>query len=44
MPGIKGKELWITGTVDPQARSALEGKGWKVEDKIQDRLLKKLAP
>jgi hypothetical protein len=44
MPGIKGKELWITGTIDPMARSVLEKKGWKLEDRIQDRLLKKLEP
>jgi hypothetical protein len=44
MPGIRGKELWITGTIDPKARSVLEKKGWKLEDKIQDRLLKKLEP
>jgi len=37
-------ELWITGTVDPLARGVLEKKGWKIEDKIQDRLLKKLEP
>ena len=44
MPGIKGKELWITGTIDPMARRVLESKGWKLDDKIQDRLLKKLEP
>jgi hypothetical protein len=44
MQGITGKELWITGTVDPVARRIFEAKGWKVEDKIQDRLLKKLEP
>ena len=42
MPGIRGKELWVTGTIDPMARRVLESKGWKLEDKIQDRLLKKL--
>ena len=40
MPGIRGKELCITGTVDPLARRVLEKKGWKLEDKIQERLLK----
>ena len=44
MPGIRGKELWITGTIDPMARRSLENKGWKLEDRIQDRLLKKLDP
>jgi len=40
MPGIRGKELWITGTVDPVARKTLEDRGWKVEEKIETRLLK----
>ncbi len=35
MQGITGKELWITGTVDPLARQALEKKGWKVEEKVK---------
>jgi hypothetical protein len=41
MQGIKGKELWIGGTVDPVARGALEAKGWKVEEKVAERLLEK---
>jgi len=40
MQGIKGKELWIGGTVDPVARKVLEDKGWKVEDRVAGRLLK----
>ena len=39
--GVKGKELWIGGTVDPGARKALEERGWKVEEKFVERLLKK---
>jgi hypothetical protein len=39
--GVKGKELWIGGTVDPVARGALEAKGWKVEEKLAEKLLKK---
>jgi hypothetical protein len=38
MPGIKGKKLWISGTVDPVARRALESKGWIVEERVNDRL------
>jgi hypothetical protein len=38
---VTGKELWIEGTVDPVARKALEDKGWKVEDKVRDKLFKK---
>ncbi len=40
MPGITGKEFWITGTVDPVARQALEKKGWKLKEKVEGRLLK----
>ena len=39
--GVTGKELWIEGTVDPVARKALEDRGWKVEDKVRDKLFKK---
>jgi len=38
-PGVTGKELLITGQVDPAARKALEAKGWKVEERIREKLL-----
>ncbi len=38
MSDIKGKELWIAGTVDPVARRALENKGWIVEERAISRL------
>ncbi len=41
MPGVKRKELWIGGTVDPIARKALEDKGWRVEERVVDGILKK---
>ena len=41
MPGVKGKELWITGAVDPIAQGALEKRGWKVYDRAQDKILKR---
>jgi hypothetical protein len=44
MQEIKGKEFWVTGTVDPLARTVFEKKGWKVVDRIQDRLLWKMEP
>jgi hypothetical protein len=40
VPGVKGKELWIGGMVDPEARKALEARGWTVE-KLGEKLLKK---
>ncbi len=38
MPGISGKELWVTGNVHPLARKALEAKGWKVEERAREKL------
>jgi hypothetical protein len=38
IPGVTGKELWVTGKVDPIARKALEAKGWKVEEKAREKL------
>ena len=43
MPGVKGKELWITGTFAPVAKGALENRGWKVQDKYQEQILTKLG-
>jgi hypothetical protein len=38
IPGISGKELWVTGKVHPLARKALEAGGWKVEEKAREKL------
>jgi hypothetical protein len=43
MHGATGKELWITGTVDPVARKALDDRGWKVKDKFEDQNLSKMV-
>jgi hypothetical protein len=43
LQGVTGKELWITGTVDPVARKALENSGWKVQDKYQEQILTKMG-
>jgi hypothetical protein len=43
MQGVTGKEIWITGTVDPLARKALESSSWKVQDKYQEQILTKLG-
>jgi hypothetical protein len=44
MEGVRGKEFLITGTIEPYARKVFEDRGWRVEDRIQERLLKKLEP
>jgi hypothetical protein len=38
MPGVRGKELWIGGTVDSEARKALEARGWVVQEKAENKL------
>jgi len=38
MPGVSGKELWVTGKVNPIARKTLEAKGWKVEERVREKL------
>ena len=38
MPGISGKELWVTGTVHPLTRKSMEAKGWKVEERAREKL------
>jgi hypothetical protein len=40
MQGISGKELLVTGKVNPVARRALESLGWKVEDNFGQEFLK----
>jgi hypothetical protein len=44
MEGVRGKELLITGTVVPHARKVFEDRGWRVGDRIQERLVKKVEP
>ncbi len=43
IPRAKGKELWIVGTVDQTARKALEGRGWKIEERFGEKLLKEIV-
>ena len=38
--GISSKELWITGTFDPEARKQWEAKGWKVKADANTVLIK----
>lgn len=32
--GITGQELWVEGRLSPTTRRALQGRGWKVRDKV----------
>ena len=39
LPGFSGKEVWITGALDPVARKALEIEGWRVKDDFGSKFL-----
>jgi hypothetical protein len=38
IPGVTGRELWLTGTVEPSARKALESRGWAVKERVGEKL------
>ena len=35
---VRGRELWLLGTVSPMARRKLEAQGWKIEERAGERL------
>ncbi|CAB1082926.1 hypothetical protein D1AOALGA4SA_10517 [Olavius algarvensis Delta 1 endosymbiont] len=39
LPGFSGKEVWISGAIDPIARKALEMEGWKVKEDFASTFL-----
>jgi hypothetical protein len=43
IPGIKGKELLIIGTVDPKTRRAIEASGWKVGEKFAEAAIQEIV-
>jgi hypothetical protein len=38
LPGVKGKELWLTGALTPRARIEMEKRGWLVRERTETRL------
>jgi len=38
LPGIKEKQVWITGTLSPRARKEIESRGWQVRDRAEAQL------
>ena len=42
IPGIKGKELLVIGTVDSRARKVLETAGWTIQEKFAQRILQEI--
>jgi hypothetical protein len=43
MPGVKGKQLLVVGTMDQTARKALEAKGWKIEERFGEKRLREMV-
>ena len=39
LPGIKEKQVWLTGTLSPRARKEIESRGWQVRDQAEAQLL-----
>jgi hypothetical protein len=38
LPGIREKQLWLTGTLSPRARKEIESRGWQVRDGAEAQL------
>ena len=38
LPGIKEKQIWLTGTLSPRARKEIESRGWQVRDRAEAQL------
>ena len=38
LPGVKEKQVWLTGTLSPRARTEIESRGWKVRDRAEAQL------
>jgi hypothetical protein len=38
LPGIKEKQVWLTGTLSPRARKEIESRGWQIRDRAEAQL------
>jgi hypothetical protein len=38
LPDVKGKQLWLTGTLTPRARVEIENRGWIVRERAETQL------
>lgn len=43
IPGVKGKELLVLGTVDPRVRKALEKAGWRIKERFADATIREIV-
>jgi hypothetical protein len=39
LPGVKEKQMWLTGTLSPRARKEIESRGWQVRDRAEAQLM-----
>lgn len=42
IPGIKGKELLVMGTVEPRAKKVLEASGWKLQERFAEQAIREI--
>jgi len=38
LPGVKEKQIWLTGTLSPRARTEIQARGWQVHDRAEAQL------
>jgi len=38
LPGVKGKQLWLTGTLSARARKEIDSRGWQIHDRAEAQL------
>lgn len=42
LPGVKEKQIWLTGTLSPRAKKEIESRGWQVHDRAEAQLLNRV--
>jgi hypothetical protein len=38
LPGVKEKQIWLTGSLSPRARKEIESRGWQIHDRAEAQL------
>jgi hypothetical protein len=44
LPGVKERQLWLTGSLSPRARKEIESRGWQIHDRAEAQLLNWIEP
>jgi len=39
LPGVKEKQIWLTGALSPRARREIEARGWQIHDRAEVQLM-----